>query len=55
MFAFTRALSQPDVVEKLTAQGAEPRPMPPDRFAAFLQAETTKWTQVVRDANIKAE
>lgn len=52
---FTRALSQPDVVEKLTAQGAEPRPMPPDRFAAFLQAETTKWTQVVRDANIKAE
>lgn len=52
---FTKALSAPDVAEKLTVQGAEPRPMTPDRFTAFLAAETTKWGQVVRDANIKAE
>ena len=55
MTEFGKALSQPDIIEKLTAQGAEPRPMSADRFKAFLAAETTKWTQVVREANIKAE
>nr|HMN82688.1 tripartite tricarboxylate transporter substrate binding protein [Burkholderiaceae bacterium] len=50
---FAKALSQPDIIDKLTAQGAEPRPMTAERFKTFLAAETTKWTQVVRDANIK--
>src|SRR6516225_8651786 len=35
--------------------GAEVRPAPPQAFAAFLAAETQKWSQVARTANIKLE
>ena len=31
------------------------RPAPPQAFAAFLAAETQKWSQVARTANIKLE
>jgi tripartite-type tricarboxylate transporter receptor subunit TctC len=52
---FTKALNQPDVREKLTAQGAEPRPMRPEQLGEFLRVETVKWAQVVKDAGIKPE
>ena len=52
---FIKALAVPEVSERLTAQGAEPRPMKPEQFAQFMQTESAKWAQVVKDAGIKAE
>jgi tripartite-type tricarboxylate transporter receptor subunit TctC len=51
----TRALSAPDVKEKLAKAGNEYVMSPPDEFASFLRAEISKWSRVVREANIKAE
>jgi tripartite-type tricarboxylate transporter receptor subunit TctC len=36
----------------LTAQGLEPIVGTPEKFAAFMRAETVKWGKVVKDANI---
>ena len=45
----------PDVSERFRLDGAEPVGSTPQEFAAFLKAETQKWTKVIRDAGIKAE
>jgi len=50
-----QALQQPEVREKLASQGGEASGMPPQEFAAFLQAETAKWGKVVRDTGAKPE
>jgi tripartite-type tricarboxylate transporter receptor subunit TctC len=39
----------------LLSQGAEPMLMDAAKFSAFLKAETQKWGQVVRAANLKLE
>jgi tripartite-type tricarboxylate transporter receptor subunit TctC len=52
---FVKALAIPEVSERLTAQGAEPRPMKPEQFAEFLKTETAKWALLVKEAGIKAE
>ena len=41
--------------QKLQGMGAEPIATPPDAFAARIQAETAKWTRIVKEAGIKAE
>ena len=51
----TRALSAPDVKEKLAKAGNEYVMSPPDEFARFLRAEIAKWSRVVHEAGIKAE
>jgi hypothetical protein len=45
----------PDVAAAFAKLGAEVRPAPPWDFAAFLSAETRKWTEVAKAANIKVE
>jgi tripartite-type tricarboxylate transporter receptor subunit TctC len=52
---FGKALAQPDVRERLAAQGAEPMPMAPEAFAEFLRSDSAKWAQVVKDAGIRPE
>jgi tripartite-type tricarboxylate transporter receptor subunit TctC len=52
---FGRALAAPEVVERLTAQGAEPRPGPSAAFAEFMRSETVKWAKLVREAGVKIE
>jgi tripartite-type tricarboxylate transporter receptor subunit TctC len=47
------ALEKPGVVDKLAALGSEARGSTPEAFAAFLRAETAKWTDVMREVNIK--
>lgn len=51
----TRALSDPEVKEKLARGGNEYVMSSPDDFAVFLRAEIAKWTKVVKDANIRAD
>jgi tripartite-type tricarboxylate transporter receptor subunit TctC len=48
-------IKQPDVRERITADGAEPIGSTPEAFAAFLKRETAKWGKVVRDSGAKAE
>lgn len=46
--AFTGALREPEVVERLRSLGTEPRPTTSAAFAAYLREELTKWAEVVR-------
>jgi len=52
---FNRILKQPDVIERLSGQGAEPVGGTPEQFAAFIQVEIDKWARLVKSANMKAE
>ena len=51
----TKILSSPEMRERLTAQGAEPAPMTPDQFAAFIQSEITKYARIVKASGSKVD
>ncbi len=46
--AFTAALRDPVVVERLKAQYMDPRPGTPAEFASFMRSELEKWGPVIR-------
>jgi tripartite-type tricarboxylate transporter receptor subunit TctC len=46
--AFVKALGNPAVVGQIRALGAEPMPMTPTEFAAFVDKEIDKWIAVVK-------
>jgi tripartite-type tricarboxylate transporter receptor subunit TctC len=48
-----KALRAPDVVDKLSSQGAEPVASSPEEFAAFIRSETEKWANLVKVANMR--
>ena len=48
-------LHRPDVIERLSSQGAEPVGGTPEEFAAYIKSETIKWAKVVRESGAKAE
>ncbi|HTN50093.1 MAG TPA: tripartite tricarboxylate transporter substrate binding protein [Burkholderiaceae bacterium] len=50
-----RALSNPEVRERFTGQGADPGGNSPEQFAAFIKAETDKWSRVVKFSNAKVD
>ena len=50
-----RALALPEVRERLAGLGLEPVGSRPEQFDAFVRAEVTKWTKVIKDNGIKAE
>ena len=50
-----RALASPEVKEKLTVLGAEPMPMSPAAFDAFIKAEAARMAQVVKSAGIQVQ
>jgi tripartite-type tricarboxylate transporter receptor subunit TctC len=50
-----KALALPEVRERFLAQGADPGGNTPDQFAAFIRAETDKWTRVVKFSNAKVD
>jgi tripartite-type tricarboxylate transporter receptor subunit TctC len=51
----TRIVNAPRMLEKLARQGVVPIASKPDAFAAHMKAEQEKWSQVIRDANIKGQ
>jgi tripartite-type tricarboxylate transporter receptor subunit TctC len=53
--AINQSLASPQVAAAFAKLGAEVRPGPPQAFAAFLAAETQKWSQVAKTANIQLE
>jgi tripartite-type tricarboxylate transporter receptor subunit TctC len=53
--AFVKVLANPQVKEKLFAQGAEAAPSTPAEFERLIKDELAKWEYVIRAANIKPE
>jgi tripartite-type tricarboxylate transporter receptor subunit TctC len=53
--AINESLAAPDVAAAFAKIGAEVRPASAQDFAAFLAAETRKWTHVAKAANLKIE
>jgi tripartite-type tricarboxylate transporter receptor subunit TctC len=51
----TRIANLPDIQERLIAAGAESMPSTPREFGALLTRETSKWSKVLREANIRPE
>lgn len=50
-----RALGEPEVREKLTAQGIEPTANSPAEFAAIIGTETVRWAKVIKETGARAE
>jgi tripartite-type tricarboxylate transporter receptor subunit TctC len=50
-----KVLASPEIREKLTVLGAEPMPMAPAAFDAFLKAEAARMSDVVKAAGIKVQ
>jgi tripartite-type tricarboxylate transporter receptor subunit TctC len=50
-----RALSQPDFRQRLAKDGSEPIGSTPERFAAHLAAEMSKWEKVARGSGMRIE
>jgi len=50
-----RVVARPEVKERLDAIGFVPLASTPEEFADVIKAETTRWGNVIKDANIKAE
>ena len=50
-----KAMTAPDMKEKLVAAGIEPLTGTPEAFAAFIRSESTRFGKVIKEAGIKAE
>ena len=50
-----KALKSAEVTDKLHAQGAEPMPLEPQAYAAFMRQEMAKWAPVVKQAGVKLD
>ena len=53
--AMQAALAEPDVRERIIADGAEPLPGTPEDYAADIDREETKWSKVVKVSGAKVE
>jgi tripartite-type tricarboxylate transporter receptor subunit TctC len=53
--AIGKALAQPDVQTRFSSFGVIATPSSPKRLADLIADEVPRWTQVVREAGIKAE
>jgi tripartite-type tricarboxylate transporter receptor subunit TctC len=53
--ALARILRQPDVVERLRAEGMQPAHSTPEEFSRVLAREIATWSKVVKAGNIKID
>ena len=53
--AVFKVLQQQDIRDRLAAMGADVVGSSPEAFGAFMQHESAKWAQVVKEAHIRAE
>lgn len=53
--ALNKALATPDVVAKIEQQSAEPAPVSPKAFDAFMADERTRWAEVIKRTGISVE
>lgn len=50
-----RALADPEVARQLLSRGFEPQTMTPAAWGGFIASETTRWGELIKRANLKAE
>ena len=50
-----RVLALPDVSERIRNRGSVPKASTPEEFDAFIRAEVTKVSKVIRDGNIRVD
>ena len=50
-----KAIQTPEVRERFTTMGLEPRAMAPDEMARFLKSEQARYADIIKSANIKIE
>jgi len=50
-----QALTDPQVVRRLRAQGAEPKPGSAEELAQYVLRDTERWKDIIRDRKIAAE
>lgn len=50
-----RAVAAPDVRERFSSLGVEPRSSTPEQFRELIQAYVTRWARVVKEHNIRVE
>jgi tripartite-type tricarboxylate transporter receptor subunit TctC len=53
--AVKEMLGNPENAKKLSDIGAVPSPMTPEQFAAFIDGERKKWSEVVKAAGVKID
>jgi len=53
--AMRAALASPDVQARIDTDGAEPMASTPEQYAADIDREETKWSEIVRRSGAKAE
>ena len=52
---YAKAIADPGVHQKLVEAGIEPVTSTPEQMAAYVKSETSKWAQVIKQADIKVE
>ncbi len=50
-----RALTLPDVKERLAREGAETAPNSPEQFAKFIQSEIAKFAKIIKESGARAD
>lgn len=50
-----KVLQQPDVKERLAAEGAEPGRMKPEQFAAHIKSEIARWAPVIKASGARQD
>ncbi len=53
--AITAALKDPEVVERMRALGADPRPTTPEEFRALIAEDVKKWGDIVKRTGLKLD
>jgi tripartite-type tricarboxylate transporter receptor subunit TctC len=48
-------LTQPEVAQKLAAQGSEPRGSTPEQLARHMREDSARWSRVIQSAAIKVD
>jgi tripartite-type tricarboxylate transporter receptor subunit TctC len=51
----TATLNQPELKQRMSAQGADPAPTSPEEFAAYIKSEVSKWAKVVKASGAHAD
>jgi tripartite-type tricarboxylate transporter receptor subunit TctC len=52
---FAKAMTAPDVRERLLGAGLDPVGDSPEEFAQFVRSEIAKWSKVAKDVGAHAE
>ena len=50
-----KALSEPDLSQRLASQGAEPSPGTPEGLARYMREDHERWKKVIKASNIRVE